>query len=280
MPSLRWTRVSGRQAEDAGFPPLVAIHGFATTVTQCWLSTGWLKRLDSRRDLILLHLPWHTDESAATSIRRLAPDRVVREGSIALSDSSAHPLGIPDVLDAAADAVRQAPVDPSRAGIVTPSPRTVDLLGYSLGARLAWDLAVEEPVLVRRLVLGGLPAHDELAEVARFLRSGPQRRVEEAPESVAEIETFVQDSPLPADDLAVCADRLSTPPFLPAEEHSPTQPTLLAVGGKDRVAWDSSELLAFLRPDARYLALPRRTHANALTSGAFTRAVQSFLEED
>lgn len=279
MPELRWTRVTGRHAEDAGFPPLVAIHGFATTVTQCWLATGWLRRLGSSRNLIFIHMPWHADESVTDALNRLDSRRKVTHGSIEIEDSARHPLGPLDVLDALSEAVRQALISsPQDTGWSRAT--SVDLLGYSLGARLAWDFAAEEPSLIRRVALGGLPAHDGLAEVCRVLSAGSFASVTRPSSATAEIEQFVHDSVLDKAGLMLCAERLSSPPFTPSFENAPKQPSLLVTGQEDQIAKDSAELLRYLNDGARFIELPGRTHVDALTSGEFARAVVRHLGED
>ncbi|WP_129658049.1 alpha/beta fold hydrolase [Rothia uropygialis] len=279
MPELRWTRVTGLDAEDAGFPPLVAIHGFATTVTQCWLATGWLRRLGSSRNLIFIHVPWHADESVTDALNRLDARRQVTHGSIELEDSTRHPLGPLDVLDALSEAVRQALIaSPQDAGWSRAT--SVDLLGYSLGARLAWDFAVEEPSLIRRVAFGGLPAHDGLAEVCRDLGAGSFASGTLPSSAAVEIEQFVHDSVLDRSGLMLCAERLSSPPFAPSFENAPKQPALLVTGQDDRVAGDSADLLRYLDGETRFIQLPGRTHVNALTSREFARAVVRHLGED
>lgn len=279
MPDLRWTRVSGEHAEGAGSVPLVLVHGFATTVTQCWLATGWLRRLGPQRTLVFLHLPWHDDASAAARIRAHYGQRSVTEGVLGLEDSSDHALTSLDVLDAMSEAIRRSLGHEANASLDS-DHGVVDLFGYSLGARLAWDLACQEDRLIRRLVLGGLPAHDELSEFAHGVRTGSFRNDPTMSPAAREVLEFVDSSELDRGGLLTCADRLSVPEFGPSAEHTPTQPTLVVAGSEDNVAQDSPDLVEYLGPDAVYRELPGRTHVNALTSGAFARAVTAHLDED
>lgn len=279
MPDLRWTRVSGEHAEGAGSVPLVLVHGFATTVTQCWLATGWLRRLGSERTVVFLHLPWHDDASAASRIRAHDGQRSVTEGVLALEDSSDHSLTSLDVLDSMSEAIRQS-LGLEANGSQGSDHGVVDLFGYSLGARLSWDLACQEDRLVRRLVLGGLPAHDELAEFAHGVRTGSLRNDPGMSDAAREVLEFVDAAELDQSGLLTCADRLSVPEFRPSAGHAPTQPTLVVAGSEDKVAQDSPNLVEFLGPDAVYRELLGRTHVNALTSGAFARAVAAHLDAD
>lgn len=270
MPDLRWTRVAPRKGRGAGFPPLMLIHGFATTVTQCWISTGWIRRLGDERDLVLVQLPWHDDETLTDTLAAAFPDRGVDEHALPLEDSEEFPLTAQDVLDGLAEVIDTITSSPAR-------PQ-VDVLGYSLGARLAWDLAGEEPQRVRRLCLGGLPATDRLADLARALGEPTQGPTDEADPAVSEVLRFVDSSTLRREALAHCANRLSHPAFSPGPHNAPPQEALLVSGESDVVA-DDAVLLTYLPDTARHVVLPRRNHVDSLTSGQFVRAVTSFLTE-
>lgn len=303
MPALRWARVAPGEGRGAGLPPLLLIHGFATTVTQCWISTGWLRRLGPERDLVLIQLPWHDDAALAEALTSGFPDRRLEEHSLPLEDSEECPLTAQDVIDGLSEIVHET----TR---TLPRP-AVDVLGYSLGARLAWDLAGEEPHRVRRLCLGGLPATDRLADLARVLEGpgrgradsavsegSPDPAVSEVPDgpgdshgpqssarpvgtpdpAVTEVLRFVESSNLPPEGLARCAERLSRPKFSPSPHNAPVQEALLVSGEADVVA-DDAILLTYLPATARHVSLPRRNHVDALTSGQFVRAVASFLDE-
>jgi len=289
VPSLRWTRVPARKGGGAGFPPLFLIHGFATTASQCWVSTGWIRRLGADRDLILGQLPWHDDEYLTEALQDFGSPEGFDFHDIPLQDSPDVLLTADDVVDALSEAIRMIVSQHSD------DSTGVDLLGYSLGARLAWDLAANESHLVRRVCLGGLPATDRLAEVSRAISqsrssamgNGPRDPILEpsgpAAESpspqVREVLNFVESSPLDRALLERCADRLSVPAFSPGEANVPGQPTLLVSGEADAVADDGS-LARLLPGGSRYVKLPRRTHVDALTSGQFARAVRAHLDAD
>lgn len=276
MPALRWTRVAPGEGRGAGLPPLLLIHGFATTVTQCWISTGWLRRLGPERDLVLIQLPWHDDAALAEALTSGFPDRRLEEHSLPLEDSEECPLTAQDVIDGLSEIVHETTRTLARPA--------VDVLGYSLGARLAWGLAGEEPHRVRRLCLGGLPATDRLADLAHVLEGPGRGRADSAASegspdpAVSEVLRFVESSNLPPEGLARCAERLSRPKFSPSPHNAPVQEALLVSGEADVVA-DDAILLTYLPATTRHVTLPRRNHVDALTSGQFVRAVTSFLDE-
>ena len=122
-------------------------------------------------------------------------------------------------------------------------------LGYSLGSRIGLEVARQAPDRLRTLNLGGTagadPAPERLIAMADALghrRPGPAR---------------VRDG--------VSAD---APPMPDAALGIPT---LLVVGSDDYVAAGAAQLAT--RLGARFVEVPGRTHANAITSRAFKDAV-------
>lgn len=100
--------------------PVVLLHGLASRATQDWPAPVWEEAF-AGRPLVRVDLPAH-GESPAVGV-----------------------LPTTGVVDLLAQAV--AAVAPGE---------EVDLLGYSLGARLAWALAAHPALAVRRVALGGL----------------------------------------------------------------------------------------------------------------------------
>lgn len=242
-------------------PAVVLVHGFAVTARQCWVQTGWERRLGRSRDLVLVSLPWHgrTPGQPSFSVALQPPDH---------PEGAAPDAG--DVLDGLAQLLQEICQDTGRSA--------VDLVGYSLGSRFCWNLAAEVPDLVHRSVLGGLPATDRLAALLPHLpgRHGPPASHRQEPDSAtAEVLELVHRSSLPEQDMVACAQALANPPFRP-EPHSAV-PTLLVRGTQDVVADGVQELAGLLQPAAEVLELPGRTHVDALTSGTFVRAVGQFL---
>ncbi len=154
-----------------------------------------------------------------------------------------------------------------------------DVMGYSMGARIASFLALEHPRLVRSLVLGGLGD--------RLVRDGglPETIAEalEAPSLDSLVDPtqrlfrgFAEQTKSDRAALAACV-RGSHRNLTPAEAARMTQPTLVAVGERDTLAGDASKLVA-LFPDAELLAIPGRDHNLAVGDKAFKAGVLSFLE--
>lgn len=100
-------------------PPVVLLHGFATSTERTWREPGWFDLLkDARRRAIGIDLLGHGDAAR--------PD-----------DPSAYDDLVTPVLAAFPDA-------------------PADVIAYSLGARTALRLAIDHPERVHRLVLAGV----------------------------------------------------------------------------------------------------------------------------
>jgi pimeloyl-ACP methyl ester carboxylesterase len=153
-----------------------------------------------------------------------------------------------------------------------------DVMGYSMGARIATFLALAEPERVRALILGGigdrltrdsgLPEGIALAMEAPSLDSltDPTQRLFRA---------FAERTKSDLAALAACV-RGSRRSLAPAELARITQPTLVAVGERDTVAGDPRKLAALL-PHGTAFDIPGRDHNLAVGDKAFKAAALDFL---
>ena len=100
-------------------PPVVLLHGFATSTERTWREPGWFDLLkDARRRTVGIDLLGHGDAPKPTE-----PEAY---------DDLATPV------------LEQFPQGPA------------DVIAYSLGARTALQVAIEHPGRIQRLVLGGV----------------------------------------------------------------------------------------------------------------------------
>ena len=156
-----------------------------------------------------------------------------------------------------------------------------DVMGYSMGARIAAFLALAHPDRVRSVVLGGLGSRlvdgvglpesiadaleaPSLADVQR--RAGPDlprlcRADQIRPQGARRLHPRLAPDAVARDDLA----RL-------------TMPVLVAVGTKDVVAGSAAELAALL-PKGRALDIPGRDHMLAVGDRVFKQGVLDFLAQ-
>jgi len=228
--------------------PVVLVHGFASTAAVNWVHPGWVATLTKAgRRVIALDNRGHGASTklydpAAYHSARMAED--VR--------------GLLDHLE-----LGQA-----------------DVMGYSMGARIAAFFALAHPARLRRAVLGGLGAR--LVDGVGLSESVAQAL--EAP-SLADVHdrtarTFRAFAEQTESDLAALAAciRGSRQTLTREQAASIRAPVLVAVGTKDVVAGSPHELAALL-PAGRALDIPGRDHMLAVGDKVFKQAVSSFLAE-
>lgn len=243
---------------DAGLRPVLLIHGFSSSSKLNWEDTGWLAvLLEAGRRVITVDLPGHGRSGAPEDMDSYSPSRIRA-----------------DLLQIAFDAGAR----PAEAG--DPSSG-LDVIGYSLGSRLAWEFGATQPELVHRLVLGGPNMADPLAEfdlvaAQHYLADGTP--IED--ESTAGLLKMAQA--LPSNNifaLLSLVEAIKTEPYDPAEA-VPHMPMLLVAGENDERAASLpqlAQLAAKAGSMAEQLLLPGRTHTNAVTSRAFKQAAVNFL---
>jgi pimeloyl-ACP methyl ester carboxylesterase len=245
-------------ATDAGLRPVLLIHGFSSSSKLNWEDTGWLAAfLEAGRRVITVDLPGHGRSGAPEDLDSYTPSRI-----------RADLLQI--VFDAGVRPVHEG--DPASG---------VDVVGYSLGSRLAWEFGATQPELVHRMVLGGPNIADPLAA---FDLIGAQRYLADgtpiADESTAGLLKMAML--LPSNNifaLLSLVEAIKAEPFDPAEA-VPHMPMLLVAGDKDERATTMAQLAELgLRAGsmAEQLVLPGRNHTNAITSRAFKQGAISFL---
>ena len=217
--------------------PVVFLHGLASHGAQDWPDAEWAEVLDGR-PRVLVDLPAHG-----------------RSPSLGAAQTAT-------VLDALAEVI---------------GADEVDLVGYSLGARLAWDLARYPGVSVRRLVLGGLSAGEPFAAVdlaaARAAIAGEAAPTDPLTAMIAHMVSLPGNRPAALLDLIA---GLAAEPFAP-DADGPRMPVLLLGGSDDGMSAGIGELAALL-PDAGTLRVPG-DHLAALHTPELRTAVRDFLAD-
>jgi pimeloyl-ACP methyl ester carboxylesterase len=246
MPHFRNGDVEIAYLDAGDGEPVVLVHGFASTKEVNWVNPGWVATL------------------SRGGRRAIALDNRGHGASSKLYDPAAYHSTL------MADDVR-ALMD--HLGIAR-----ADVMGYSMGARIAAFLAVEHPGRVRSVVIGGLGIRlvggvglpESIAEAL------------EAP-SLADISdptgrTFRSFAEQTGSDLKAlaCCIRGSRQTLSAEQVAGITAPVLVAVGTRDEVA-GSAEQLAALIPGARHLPIPGRDHMLAVGDKVFKQGVLDFL---
>ena len=233
--------------DDLGEPVLL-VHGFASSAAVNWVDTGWVKVLSEagRRVVAFDHRGHgrsakpHDPQAYATSL--------MAEDALRLLDH----------------------LEIERA----------DVMGYSMGARVAAFLARMAPRRVRSIVLGGLGIH--LVEgvglplgIAEAMEAPSADGLTDANQLM--FRRFAEAGGNDLRALAACI-RGSRQTMAPEELAAIDCPTLVAVGGKDTIAGDPHRLAALL-PHGRVLDIPGKDHNPAVGDKSFKSGVLSFLIE-
>ncbi|WP_375465819.1 alpha/beta fold hydrolase [uncultured Methylobacterium sp.] len=226
--------------------PVLLIHGFASNHAVNWVNTLWVRTLSQ------------------AGYRTVALDNRGHGESEKLYDPEAY--GSEDM---AGDAVGLL----DHLGI-----GRADVMGYSMGGRIAAHIALDHPTRVRSALIGGLGMH--LVE-GRGLPAGIAEALEApagtpAPNpTAAAFRTFAEQTRSDLRALAACM-RGSRQTLSRAEIAQIVVPVLVSVGTLDTVAGDGPGLAA-LMPNARALDLAGRDHSTAVGAKQHRDGVLAFL---
>ncbi|MFD5250495.1 alpha/beta fold hydrolase [Amycolatopsis sp. NPDC058340] len=217
---------------------MLLVHGFASDGHTDWITTGWPSALTAAgREVLIPDLPAHGSSPAPSG--SLGAAAITGELTRLVRDLS-----------------------------------EVDVVGYSLGARLAWDLPARAPV--RRLVLAGVSPFEPFGAVdvaaALAFAGGGKAPSDPLTGMIARMITAPGRNPAA---LARCIEDLRTEPFAPVAG-AVSVPTRFVAGVEDPVS-QGIETLVELVPGADLVRVPG-DHGGALRSAEFKAAVLDFLQ--
>lgn len=226
--------------------PVLLIHGFASTGRVNWWDTGWVQTLtEVGRTVVTFDQRGHGASSKFYDPADYGLPALARDAAGLLSH-----LGI------------------ARA----------DVIGYSMGARVAALLSCRHGGLVRRAVLGGLAANivNDVAHAEAIARGLEALSLSAVSEPAAR--AFRQFAERTGGDLKALAACLRSGPqgLAPAELAAIRALVLVVAGELDDIAGPVEPLLG-LMPKAEGLTLPRRDHMTAVGDQRFKEAVLRFL---
>jgi pimeloyl-ACP methyl ester carboxylesterase len=244
------------QADGAGIAytvegrgdPVLLIHGFASNARTNWIDTRWLSFL------------------TANGFRTIALDNRGHGASEKFYDPNAYSGPV-----MAEDARRLL----DHLEIVK-----ADVIGYSMGARIAAFLALAHPGRVRSAVFAGLGAN-------MIHGVGDPRPIEAA--LLAQDASTISDTNARAfrlfadqtksDRRALAACIMATRDRIPPAELAALRvPVLVAVGTEDAIA-GPPQPLADTIPGAKVLDIPGRDHMKAVGDRVFKEGVLEFLRQ-
>lgn len=227
---------------------VIVVHGFASSTRDNWVSTGWV------RDLL------------AAGFRVIGIDQRGHGASDKPHDPASYSLG----------------------SLVTDIEQVLDTylvdnafyVGYSLGARVGWEVARDLPDRIDRVVLGrvpdGIPLERlNLDEVRRYVADGTPVTDEATAQYIGLVERVPGNDPAA---LLALAEQLRKSRTIDIDTHTaPPQPTLFATGTLDPNL-DGTRALAAACSRSELFEIPGRHHFNAPGSRAFRDTAIAFLQ--
>nr|WP_309127081.1 alpha/beta hydrolase [Microbacterium sp.] len=232
---------------DADAPAVVLVHGFASSTRDNWVLTGWVRMLEREGYRVLgIDQRGHgasqkPHEPAGYAVRSLARD-------------------IETVLD-------------------TFLIDTAFYVGYSLGARVGWQVTQDLGERIPRAVLGGVPdgiplERLDLEQVRRYADDGTPVTDQVTQNYIALVER------VPGNDLhallALAQGMRESRSIDPDPDNAPEQPVLFATGSQDAVI-GGSRRLSDAAAQGTFFEIPDRHHFNAPGSKAFRQTALEFL---
>lgn len=235
--------------EDVGDGlPILLIHGFASNGRINWEDTGWVKTLVN------------------AGHRVIAIDNRGHGASQKLYDPALYPA--PEMAEDARRLLDHLELEQA------------DIMGYSMGSRVAAFLAINHPERINRAIFAGLASRMITGvggsdAIAAGLEAGSLADVTD-PEARS-FRVFAEQTKSDLKALAACM-RASRVRITVADLARISTPVLVVAGENDELAGDVATLVAAI-PGAKGLTLPGRGHMNAVGDKGFKAAVLKFLKE-
>jgi pimeloyl-ACP methyl ester carboxylesterase len=246
MPSFHNGAVEIAYLDEGEGDPIVLVHGFASSKNVNWVYPTWVSELrkDGRR-VIALDNRGHGES-----------EKLYDPAQYSIAAMAGDTLALMDHLDIA----------------------RADIMGYSLGARIAAWLALKQRARLRSAILGGIG-------IAMIDGGGPGENVASALEAATledvtdpvgrTFRAFADQTR--SDRLALAACLRGSRGLMTREEAAAIAvPVLIAVGTVDEVA-GSAHALGNIIPGSEVLDIPNRDHMRAVGDKVYKAGVADFL---
>ncbi|MGJ4925955.1 alpha/beta fold hydrolase [Bradyrhizobium sp. HKCCYLS2038] len=246
MPSFSNGAVDIAFIDEGEGDPIVLVHGFASTKNVNWIYPGWITELrKAGRRVIALDNRGHGDSA-----------KLYDPAQYAIAAMASDVTALMDHLDIA----------------------SADVMGYSLGGRIAGHIALTTPERLRSVIFGGIG-------MAMIDGGGPGENVAAALEAPSlddvtdpvgrTFRAFADQTR--SDRLALAACMRGSRGLMSREEVGRIAvPALVAVGTTDEVS-GSGPALGALIPGAEVLDIPNRDHMRAVGDKVYKAGVVDFL---
>jgi pimeloyl-ACP methyl ester carboxylesterase len=222
-------------------PPVLLLHGFATSFEATWRHNGWVDLLaDAGREVVAVDLLGHGD----------AP-------------KPHDPEAYRDMEQLVLDALPAAPVD---------------AIGFSMGARTLLVLAAAHPERFRRLVVAGVGAtlFDRDRDRGQRIRDAILGRADPDDREAAYFAQLADAPGVDREALAACISRPDAPHVTPELLRAVTHPVLVCLGDRDFAG--PGEPLVEALPDARLKTLRGVDHFATPKDFGFLDAALAFID--
>lgn len=246
MPSFLSDGLTLNYVDEGEGDPVLLIHGFASNIQMNWVGPGWVTTLvDAGYRVIAFDHRGHGLSDKIYDSERYTNPQMAKD-ALALLDH----LGL----------------------------HRVDIIGYSMGARVGALIAIEHPERVRSLVIGGMG--DRLFEGASKSELIAEALEADHRDDVTDpyARTFRVFAEATKADMRALAAVMRSPrtPLTAEGLNSIGLPVLIAVGTEDDVA-GKTEKLAETIPGSEVLAITGRDHNRAVGDKIFKAGVLDFL---
>lgn len=246
MPTFSSDGVRIAFIDEGGGDPVLLIHGFASSIRDNWRDPGWVDFLNRE------------------GFRVIAVDCRGHGESEKLYDRQAYGASL-----MAEDARRLL----DHLGIAR-----ADVMGYSMGARIAAFLALAHPERVRSAIFAGLGGN----MVRPMAGTGPIAHALEAA-SIDEVSNqtartfraFAEKTGSDLKALAACI-RASREPITRERLATLRCPVLVVTGAEDVIGGRAEDLAALI-PGAEAVTVPRRDHMRTVGDRGYKEGVLGFL---